>query len=103
ITIHYEWFLTLASLAIALIASLFALQTLSHARMRFHQYLTAATCMGLGIALMHYVGMAAMRSEAQVYFSSGLFGLSVAIAIGASLAALLLSRYLRNGNGMFHQ
>ena len=103
ITIHYEWFLTLASLAIALIASLFALQTLSHARMRFHQYLTAATCMGLGIALMHYVGMAAMRSEAQVYFSSGLFGLSVAIAIGASLAALLLSRYLRNGSGMFHQ
>ncbi|WP_339425077.1 bifunctional diguanylate cyclase/phosphodiesterase [Pseudomonas proteolytica] len=103
IAIHYEVFMTVASLLIAMVASLFAMQTLSHAQLHFHQYLVAAIWMGLGIALMHYVGMAAMRSEAQVYFSGALFGLSVAIAIGASLAALLLSHYLRSGSGMFHQ
>lgn len=103
IAIHYEVFMTVASLLIAMVASLFAMQTLSHAQLHFHQYLVASIWMGLGIALMHYVGMSAMRSEAQVYFSGALFGLSVAIAIGASLAALLLSHYLRSGSGMFHQ
>ena len=103
IAIHYELFMTFASLLIAMVASLFAMQTLSHTQLRFHQSLIASIWMGLGITLMHYVGMSAMRSEAQMYFSSALLGLSVAIAIGASLAALLLSHYLRNGSGMFHQ
>ena len=102
IAIHYEVFMTIASLLIAMVASLFAMQTLSHAQLHFHQYLIASIWMGLGIALMHYVGMSAMRSEAQMYFSGALFGLSVTIAIGASLAALLLSHYLRSGSGMFH-
>ncbi|OPB09199.1 putative bifunctional diguanylate cyclase/phosphodiesterase [Pseudomonas synxantha] len=103
IAIHYELLTTFASLLIALIASLFAMKTLSHAHLRLHQYLLAAVWIGLGIALMHYVGMAAMRSQAQVYFESQLFMASVAIAIVASLAALLLSSYLRNGAGVFHQ
>ncbi|AZE77183.1 putative bifunctional diguanylate cyclase/phosphodiesterase [Pseudomonas synxantha] len=103
VAIHYELLTTFASLLIALIAALFAMQTLSHAHLRRHQYLLASVWMGLGIALMHYVGMAAMRSQAQVYVESRLFMASVAIAIGASLAALLLSSYLRNGAGVFHQ
>ncbi|MGR3962990.1 bifunctional diguanylate cyclase/phosphodiesterase [Pseudomonas sp. 910_23] len=103
IAIHYELLTTFASLLIALIASLFAMKTLSHAHLRLHQYLLASVWIGLGIALMHYVGMAAMRSQAQVYFESRLFMASVAIAIVASLAALLLSSYLRNGAGVFHQ
>ncbi|WP_426135590.1 putative bifunctional diguanylate cyclase/phosphodiesterase [Pseudomonas sp. PWP3-1b2] len=103
IVIHYELIMTFASLLIALIASLFAMQTLSHAHLRFHQYLLASIWMGLGIALMHYVGMSAMRSQAQVYFETGLFLASVGIAIGASLTALLLSCYLRNDVGVFHQ
>jgi len=103
IAIHYELIMTFASLLIALIASLFAMQTLSHPRLRLHQYVLASVWMGLGIALMHYVGMSAMQSEAGVYFQTGLFLASVVIAIGASLAALLLSLYLRNGTGMFHQ
>ncbi|MDI3252985.1 MULTISPECIES: EAL domain-containing protein [unclassified Pseudomonas] len=103
IAIHYELIMTFVSLLIALIASLLAMQTLSHTHLRFHQYLVASVWMGLGIALMHYVGMSAMRSQAQVYFETRLFLASVAIAMGASLAALLLSSYLRNGAGVFHQ
>jgi diguanylate cyclase (GGDEF)-like protein len=103
IAIHYELMMTFASLLIALIASMFAMQTLSHPQLHFHQYLLASVWIGLGIALMHYVGMSAMRSDAVPYFETGLVVLSIVIAIGASLAALLLSRYLRNGAGMFHQ
>ncbi|KTC17967.1 diguanylate phosphodiesterase [Pseudomonas marginalis ICMP 9505] len=103
IAIHYELIMTFVSLMIALIASLFAMKTLSHAHLRLDKYILASVWMGLGIALMHYVGMSAMRSQAQVYFESGLFLVSIGIAIGASLAALLLSCYLRNGAGVFHQ
>ena len=103
IAIQYELIMTFASLVIALIASLFAMQTLSHAQLRFHQYLLASVWMGLGIALMHYVGMSAMRSQAQMYFEPELFIASVGIAIAASLSALLLSICLRNGMGIFHQ
>src|SRR5450830_926810 len=103
VAIHYEWIMTLASLLIALAASLLAMQTLSHAHPRSRQCLVTSVWMGLGIALMHYVGMSAMRSQAQVYFDSQLFMASVAIAIGASLAALWLSIYLRKSAGVFHQ
>jgi diguanylate cyclase (GGDEF)-like protein len=103
IEIHYELPITLLSLLIAFIASLLAMNTLSHAHLRLLQYLKASVWMGLGIAAMHYVGMAAMRSNATAYYHPTLFGLSIVIAIGASLAALLLSRYLRNGRGIFHQ
>jgi diguanylate cyclase (GGDEF)-like protein len=62
----------------------------------------ASIIIGLGMAAMHYVGMAAMRTQATAYYQPGLFILSILIAIGASLAALLLANYLRNGSGIFH-
>jgi diguanylate cyclase (GGDEF)-like protein len=103
IAFHYELLTTFTSLLIALVASLFAMKTLSHTKVRLHQYLLAAVWIGIGIALMHYVGMSAMRSQAQMYFDSWLLLASIGIAMGASLAALLLSSYLRNGAGIFHQ
>jgi diguanylate cyclase (GGDEF)-like protein len=103
IAIHYELTMTFVSLLIALIASLFAMKTLSHPKLRLLQYLLASVWMGLGIALMHYVGMSAIRSQAWMYFDSWLLLASIGIAIGASLAALLLSNYLRTGAGIFHQ
>ncbi|QVN08534.1 bifunctional diguanylate cyclase/phosphodiesterase [Pseudomonas rhodesiae] len=103
IAFHYELLTTFTSLLIALVASLFAMKTLSHTKVRLHQYLLAAVWIGIGIALMHYVGMSAMRSQAQMYFDSWLLLASIGIAMGASLAALLLSSYLRTGAGIFHQ
>src|SRR5882724_3331480 len=46
---------------------------------------------GVGIAAMHYTGMAAMRMTAQLSYDPFLFGLSVAIAIAAATAALWLA------------
>ncbi|UZE13302.1 putative bifunctional diguanylate cyclase/phosphodiesterase [Pseudomonas sp. B21-053] len=103
VEIHYQLPVTLLSLVFALTASFLAMHTLSHPHVTFWQYLRAAIWIGLGIATMHYVGMAAMHSIATAYYDPTLFGLSIAIAIGASLAALLISSHLRNGTGLFHQ
>jgi signal transduction histidine kinase/CheY-like chemotaxis protein len=51
----------------------------------------AGLLVGLGIAIMHYTGMAALRLPGQVYYKPGLFALSVVIAIGAATAALWLA------------
>src|ERR1700716_4668591 len=47
--------------------------------------------MGLGIAAMHYIGMAAMREHAELSYDSLFVALSLVIAIGASTAALWLA------------
>jgi NO-binding membrane sensor protein with MHYT domain/two-component sensor histidine kinase len=47
--------------------------------------------MGLGIAAMHYTGMAAMRGRAELSYEGLFVALSLVIAIGASTAALWLA------------
>src|SRR6202163_542782 len=47
--------------------------------------------MGLGIAAMHYIGMAAMREHAELSYDFLFVALSLVIAIGASMAALWLA------------
>ncbi|MHC8399597.1 putative bifunctional diguanylate cyclase/phosphodiesterase [Pseudomonas sp. MDT1-17] len=103
IEIHYQLPITVISLLFALTASWLAMHTLSHPHLNFWQYLRAAVWIGLGIATMHYVGMAAMRSNATAYYQPFLFALSIVISIGASLAALLISSHLREGSGVSHQ
>lgn len=53
--------------------------------------LLAGPLMGLGIALMHYTGMAAMRMPGHIAYDPSLVAASVAIAILASSAALRLA------------
>ncbi|MFJ5239055.1 putative bifunctional diguanylate cyclase/phosphodiesterase [Pseudomonas neuropathica] len=103
IDIQYDLGITLFSLLIALLASWLAMQTLSEAQPSALHCLKTAFVIGLGIAGMHYVGMAAMKSSATAYYQPGLFALSVAIAIGASFAALWVARYLSEGSGVAHQ
>jgi NO-binding membrane sensor protein with MHYT domain/nitrogen-specific signal transduction histidine kinase/ActR/RegA family two-component response regulator len=47
--------------------------------------------MGLGIAAMHYIGMAAMREHADISYDFLFLALSLVVAIGASTAALWLA------------
>ncbi|WP_095113840.1 bifunctional diguanylate cyclase/phosphodiesterase [Pseudomonas sp. Irchel 3H7] len=103
IEIHYDLSITLFSLLIALLASWLAMHTLSEAQPSLLLYLKTAIVIGLGIAGMHYVGMAAMESSATAYYQPTLFVLSIAIAIGASFAALWVAGYLRENSGLFHQ
>ncbi|MFJ2536063.1 putative bifunctional diguanylate cyclase/phosphodiesterase [Pseudomonas sp. NPDC087614] len=103
IDIHYDLPITLFSLLIALLASWLAMHTLGEAQPSLVHCLKNALLIGLGIAGMHYVGMAAMKSNATLYYQPFLFVLSIVIAMGASFAALWVARYLRDGSGLFHQ
>jgi len=103
VAIEYDLQRTSVSLLIVLIAAHLTMRTLSHKYLHVSQYLWAAVFIGLGIAAMHYSGMAAMRSVATPYYQPGLFALSIIIAILASLAALLLGFYFRQGVALAHQ
>ena len=98
VVIRYDLAITILSLLVALAAALVALYYMAMPRPGLNRQMLAAVIIGLGISAMHYSGMAAIRSPAQAYYHSGLFTLSIAIAISASFAALLLNRYVRHGS-----
>jgi NO-binding membrane sensor protein with MHYT domain len=55
---------------------------------RIGPLLLAGVVTGLGVAAMHYTGMAAMRMQGRISYNPGLFALSIVIAIVAATAAL---------------
>ncbi len=90
VPVSYSVWLTLLSLLCAISASAIALWLLS--RSSIPLLLGGGVYMGIAIAWMHYTGMAAMQLQAQIEYDWRLVGLSVAIAVGASLVALWLAR-----------
>ncbi|MGL6343098.1 MAG: MHYT domain-containing protein, partial [Waterburya sp.] len=91
IVVNYDVYLTLLSLTYAAIASGIALWLLSRPTSDLFLLFFGSICMGTAIAWMHYTGMAAMRMQAAIEYDFWLVCLSVAIAIGASMAALWLA------------
>ncbi|MFY0527591.1 MHYT domain-containing protein [Archangium gephyra] len=87
--------LTALSMGAAVLGSWAALLVVSRHLVTREGLLAGGTFMGLAIAAMHYLGMAAMRMEAEVGYQPVLFVLSVLIAIGASVAALWLAFWFR--------
>ena len=89
--VTYDVPITLLLMAIAIAASALALFVVSRGMIRPSQLLLAGSVMGIGIASMHYTGMAAMQMPATICYDPFLFMLSVLIAIVASIAALWLA------------
>jgi NO-binding membrane sensor protein with MHYT domain len=56
---------------------------------------------GLGVAAMHYMGMAAMRLDGEVIYDQGLVAASMVIAVVAATVALWLSVTVRTGAAIF--
>jgi len=103
IEVHYDFTLTGVSLIIMLLAGWLAMNTLGNRELQARHFLQAATCIGLGIVAMHYIGMTAIQSNAQQFYQPERFLASIAVAISTSLMALLLARYFRYGSGTLHQ
>lgn len=91
----YSVSITGLSLVIAILASGFALRTVSRQQLGKKMLMAGGMLMGIGIAAMHYVGMAAMRVPSPIHYEPKLFALSIVVAMGASLAALWLAFQLR--------
>ena len=94
IPLGYDLGLTLLSLVIATALSGFALMQIRSPELPMRRLLTAGVLMGLAIAAMHYVGMAAMLMAPGIVYHPVYFVLSVLIAIAAATAALFIAFHL---------
>ncbi len=97
VQLSYDPFMTLWSGLFAVVAAGFAfwqIRNISHDGLPL---LGVAIAMGAGIAIMHYVGMAAMQMEPAIEYDPWLFALSILIAVIAAFAAIkvmiVLPRY----------
>jgi NO-binding membrane sensor protein with MHYT domain len=96
--IHYNVLITIASMLIAAVVVGIGLLIVGFGPKNWTSLLLAGTFTGVGVAAMHYTGMAAIRLPVRMTFSPQLFGLSVVIAVVAASAALWAALNLR-GSG----
>ena len=97
IPLGYDLALTVCSMLAAIGSSAFALWLVSRPQLPHRRLLLGAVLMGTGIALMHYIGMAALQMQPGIEYHAGWFTLSIAIAVAASGAALWIAFHLRSG------
>ncbi len=96
VQITYDVPTVLVSWTAAIIVSWLALYTASRSKVSLIRLGISGLLMGIGIAAMHYIGMAAIRLEAILSYDPFYFTLSLVIAVTASLAALWLAIAFRS-------
>ena len=95
-SVNYDIPITLLSLLVAMGSSGFALFVISRYRMSGLRLINSGVIMGLGIAAMHYAGMAAMTIDASMSYQQDLLLVSILFSIVVSVIALWLAFRLRN-------
>lgn len=97
VRIVYEPVLTVVSLVAAVLISGIALYLAGGAR-KFNKpgWIAASILAGLGVCVMHYMGMYAMKLRAAMELDLDIVALSVGIAITAAAAALWLAFHTNN-------
>ncbi|GLQ47299.1 hypothetical protein GCM10007862_23500 [Dyella lipolytica] len=93
--VTYDPALTALSALVAFAACSAGLMLVGSGLFSWLRLLAAGTCMGLGVASMHYLGMAAMMMPAVTSYNMGLVIISLIIAVVASMVALWLAFNLR--------
>lgn len=86
----------LLSLLAAVCASFVALSVVSRRTIDLAHEIAGSIVMGSGIAAMHYIGMAAMRSSVEIDYDPRIVALSVLVAIADSLIALRIAFRVRD-------
>ncbi|TDF47887.1 hypothetical protein E2C00_18305 [Streptomyces sp. WAC05374] len=86
--IRYDVPLTLLSLLVAMLVVGGGVFAVGYGRDRVRALLLGGLTTGLGVASMHYLGMAALRLHGTVRYDPLLVGLSILIAVVAATAAL---------------
>ena len=87
----YDIGLTTLSLVVAIFVTGVGFHVISRQSASPLRLVLSGIFMGLGIAGMHYTGMAAMRGHAELSYAPLFVALSLVIAIGASTVALWLA------------
>jgi NO-binding membrane sensor protein with MHYT domain/two-component sensor histidine kinase len=90
VPVAYDLPTVLLSLLLGIFAASVSLYAVSRQKVEVKVIVCASVMMGVGIVSVHYVGMDAMRVDADCRYSPTLVALSVAVAIVASLVGLWL-------------
>ncbi|MFI5939829.1 MHYT domain-containing protein [Streptomyces uncialis] len=94
-TIHYDPSMTFASLGVAIVMVGVGIFIVGYRGGTRAALLTGGTLTGLGVASMHYLGMAGMRLNGSLVYDTGTVVLSVAVAVAAATAALWAAAQVR--------
>jgi diguanylate cyclase (GGDEF)-like protein/PAS domain S-box-containing protein len=90
IPIAYDLPLTIYSLLPAIAAALLGFRVLRATRISARRILLSGLLMGVGISLMHYTGVAALKMSPPISHDPWIVALSIAIGVIASWGALLM-------------
>ncbi|MEO7083191.1 MAG: PAS domain S-box protein [Gemmatimonadaceae bacterium] len=98
--IAFEPVRTIASAALAIIASTAALGIANGGSLRLPRLAAGAIAAGIAIAGMHYLGMAAMRGQFSIHHDALRVAISIAIAVSAAGATLWIAFYANDDPGL---
>lgn len=93
--INYDLGLTVLSLILAIVVVGIGLYVVGNSKGKALSLVASGFLTGIGVALMHYIGMASMQMEGIISYDYSLVALSLTIAIVASIVALWLAFNLR--------
>ncbi|MGS0742789.1 EAL domain-containing protein [Glaciimonas sp. GG7] len=91
IAIAYDFKLTLFSIIPAIAGTLAGFVLIQNQDLYLKRLVSAGVVMGLGIAAMHYTGMAALKMQPAINYDPLIFLASILIAIIAATGALLIA------------
>ncbi|GAA2747820.1 MULTISPECIES: MHYT domain-containing protein [Kitasatospora] len=86
--LRYDVPLTILSLLVAVLVVGLGVFTVGYGRHRGRSLLLGGLTTGVGVAAMHYLGMAAVLIHGRITYRPGTVGLSVLVAVAAATAAL---------------
>jgi NO-binding membrane sensor protein with MHYT domain len=95
IPMSYDVWITLLSLILPILASGYGLHTVSRGALNVRGLVIGGVLIGIGIVSMHYTGMAAMKMQPPIRYEPLLVGLSILIAVAASVVGLWSAFKLR--------
>ncbi len=93
--VHYDRPMTFASLAVAIVMVGVGIFIVGYKGARGTALFTGGTLTGLGIASMHYLGMASMRLNGKLEYNTFTVAVSVVIAVVAAISALWAAGQVR--------
>jgi NO-binding membrane sensor protein with MHYT domain len=90
IPVHYDVTITVASLIAAIVVTGIGLYIVTAGNLGLFRLCAAGIFVGVGVCIMHYTGMAAMRLDGEVTYDSNIVALSFAVAIVVATVGLFL-------------
>src|SRR5437016_13679 len=103
VRVNYDVWITLVSVAPAVLASGIMLHVISQARISAGKLIVGGALMGARIGVMHYTGMAAMRMDAVMRYDPLLFVVSVVVAVVLATTALYTKFLASRGQRSVHR